>query len=202
MKERGFTLVEMLVALALFAAIASMGVGLLRTSVATQDAVQQRLGSMGAINRLRAAMANDLAQAALRPIRDENGGALPAFVGRGDGFTMVHRTLPESTGGAAVQRAGYALANGAWMRSTADGDGATMGEGDALLRDIASARLRYRDAAGIWRDSWSSAEERRLPVAVELSLTRRSGQPLTLLFATAPTLLPPPLLPPPPGPPA
>ena len=41
--QRGFTLVEMLVALSLFAAIAAMGVGLLRSSIDTQDAVQERL---------------------------------------------------------------------------------------------------------------------------------------------------------------
>ena len=40
---RGFTLIEMLVALSLFAAIAAIGVGLLRSSVDTQDAVQTRL---------------------------------------------------------------------------------------------------------------------------------------------------------------
>src|SRR3546814_13454258 len=36
----GFTLVEMLIALSIFAAIAAMGVSLLRSSVDTQDAVQ------------------------------------------------------------------------------------------------------------------------------------------------------------------
>ena len=41
--ERGFTLVEMLVALSIFAVIAAMGVSLLRSSVDTQDAVQTRL---------------------------------------------------------------------------------------------------------------------------------------------------------------
>ncbi|KAB2855935.1 MAG: type II secretion system protein, partial [Sphingopyxis terrae] len=40
--QHGFTLVEMLVALSLFAAIAAMGVSLLRSSVDTQEAVQTR----------------------------------------------------------------------------------------------------------------------------------------------------------------
>ena len=61
--QHGFTLVEMLVALSLFAAIAAMGVSLLRSSVDTQEAVQTRLKAMSGMNRIRAVMANDLAQA-------------------------------------------------------------------------------------------------------------------------------------------
>jgi general secretion pathway protein J len=183
-KERGFTLVEMLVALAIFAAIASIGVGLLRTSVATQEAVQARLGSMGAVNRLRAIMAADLAQAALRPMRDERGAALPAFAGRSDGFAVVHR-------GTGVQRAAYALADGGWTRATTPGDGLAAGAADMILPGVTGAALRYRDAVGNWRDSWSSDAERRLPVAVEVALIRASGTRLVLRFATAPTLPPP-----------
>ena len=91
MKERGFTLVEMLVALAIFAGIATIGVGLLRASVDTQGAVQDRLGAMGAVNRLRSIMAGDLAQAALRPVRGPDGAVQPAFRGDARGFELVQR---------------------------------------------------------------------------------------------------------------
>jgi general secretion pathway protein J len=83
--ERGFTLVEMLVALSLFAAIAAMGVGLLRSSVDTQDAVQDRLKAMSGVGRLRAVMANDLAQALPRPTRGPAGERIPAFAGSSTG---------------------------------------------------------------------------------------------------------------------
>src|SRR3546814_12910032 len=46
-RGNGFTLVEMMIALSIFAAIAAMGVGLLRSSVDTQDAVQARLQEIG-----------------------------------------------------------------------------------------------------------------------------------------------------------
>src|SRR3546814_12905350 len=79
----------MLVALSIFAAIAAMGVGLLRSSVDTQDAVQERLKAMGGINRLRAVMANDLAQAVQRPTRGPAGEAVPAFIGSSNGLAFV-----------------------------------------------------------------------------------------------------------------
>src|SRR3546814_10623443 len=80
----------MLVALSICAAIAAMGVALLRSSVDTQDAVQERLKAMGGINRLRAVMANDLAQAVQRPTRGPAGEAVPAFIGSSNGFAFVH----------------------------------------------------------------------------------------------------------------
>ena len=117
--ERGFTLVEMLVSLSIFAAIAAMGVGLLRSSVDTQDAVQQRLKGMSGLNRVRAVMANDLAQAVQRSTRGPSGEAVPAFLGSASGFAFVHAGAP-SDGSARpeVERVGYALVGGEWRAGT------------------------------------------------------------------------------------
>ena len=192
--ERGFTLVEMLVALSIFAAIAAMGVGLLRSSVDTQDAVQERLKAMGGINRLRAVMANDLAQAVQRPTRGPAGEAVPAFIGSSNGFAFVHGGAGALDGSSRpnVERVGYALVGGEWRRAIQPMlDGTALGDGDRLVDEVAAVAVRYRDERGDWSESWTSEPGDRLPRAVEVRLTRAGREALTMLFLTAPT--PPPV---------
>jgi len=201
--ERGFTLVEMLVALSIFAVIAAMGVGLLRSSVDTQDAVQQRLKGMSGINRLRAVMANDLAQAVQRSTRGQAGEAVPAFIGSSTGFAFVHAGAAALDGSPrpGVERVGYALTGGEWRRATQPMlDGTALSDGDRLIGDVTGAAVRYRDDRGNWAESWTSDPGDRLPRAVEVRLTRSGRAPLMMLFLTGPTPPPPPA--PPGAPPA
>jgi general secretion pathway protein J len=193
--DRGFTLVEMLVALSIFAVIAALGVGLLRSSIDTQDAVQGRLKAMGGINRLRAVMANDLAQAVQRPTRGVAGEAVPAFVGSANGFAFVHGGAASLNGGSRpnVERVAYALIGDEWRRATQPMlDGTALGEGDRLIGEVAAVAVRYRDERGNWSEGWTSEPGDRLPRAIEMRLTRTGREPLTLLFLTAPALPPPP----------
>lgn len=194
--QRGFTLVEMLVALSIFAAIAAMGVGLLRSSIDTQDAVQLRLKAMGGINRVRALMANDLAQAVQRPTRGQAGEPVPAFIGSSTGFAFVHGGAPSQYSGPrpSVERVAYALTGGEWRRAVQPMlDGAVLSDGDRLIGEVDAVAVRYRDERGNWGESWTSEPGDRLPRAVEVRLTRRGRAPLAMLFLTAPALPPPPL---------
>lgn len=177
----GFTLVEMLVALALFALVSAAGVMLLGQSVRTQDAVQRRLGEGSGIARLTALLTADLASAQPRPRRDTGGNPLPAFVMDGQGIAFVHADAD----GVTLSR--YAWSGDALVRAAAPRvDGEAPGTPAVLVRGLASARWRVRDAAGQWSEGWSPDRPDRLPRAVELVLQPRGAPPLVLRFLVAP----------------
>jgi general secretion pathway protein J len=190
--ERGFTLIEVLIALTIFAMISVAGVMLLRASVSTQAAVAQRLGEQGGINRLRAILAAELASAQPRPWRDDGGTQHPAFTGNANEIIFVH-AADAIAGASGLSRARYALANGALVREAPGHvDGGANGSPAALVRNVTTMRWRFRALDGSWADQWQQGEPARLPRAVELTLERRGGAPLTLAFLVGPDGLPPP----------
>lgn len=191
--QRGFTLVEMMVALFIFALIAAAGVGLLQSSVTTQAMVRDRLGGMGDINRLRAIMTADLAQSVARPTRGVDGGPVPAFAGAADGFALVQGGAQSLDNAARprLQKIRYALENGGWTRRAAPTlDGSDWGEPTLLAKDVSAATIRYRGPDGGWQGNWSPPDGLAIPVAVEVTLNREGAAPLTLRFLTAPAPAP------------
>jgi general secretion pathway protein J len=187
-RENGFTLVEMLVALAIFAMISAAGVGLLQSASSTQLAVKDRLEALSGDSRAIALLESDLAQAIARPVR-ERGILLPAFAAQGSEVQgqlfSVTRTGGSNLDNAArpnVQRVTYALQGAKLVRSqSAMPDGGTRQEA-ILLEEIATSTVRFRDGEGNWRSDWNAEDKALLPRALELVITPAEGAPLRLLF--------------------
>jgi len=162
MTRNGFTLVEMLVAVAIFGLIASAAVSILSMSITAQEAAGRKLADAASVRRASALLAGDLANAALRLRRDEQGAVRPAFDADGAGFRIVRR-------GASLQRVEYRLDGDRLERRSAEAvDGAAPDRRAVLLRGVQRMSLRFRSPDGIWRERWDPDDPRIMPRAVEL----------------------------------
>lgn len=186
--QAGFTLVEMLLALTIFALLAAAGVGILRSSVDTQSAVDRRLGEVGVVGRLQAMLASDLGQAALRPTRGP-GGERPAFIGEGSRMQLVRAGWHNLDGEprSSLQRVEWRLDQGGLARvGHSQLDGGEGGEPAVLARFIDQVTFRYRGSAGDWASVWRATAEEPLPAAVEMSIEVRGKPPLLFVVALPP----------------
>lgn len=197
-REDGFTLIEVMVALLIFAILATAGVALLSFSARAQAASGRKLDDLAALNRTLSILSADLAQARARATRDEAGTPLPAFVGERDdaarpmlrlvrgGWTNLDaQARPEA------QKVEYRLDRGVLQRlGYPQIDGAAPLPPAPLLDRVRAVRLRYR-FRGAWSDRWDGGGGVALPQALELRLVRADGVEYRQLFLVGTGYAPP-----------
>jgi general secretion pathway protein J len=192
--EHGFTLVELLVALAIFAMLASAGVLMLGNSVSAQAIVRMRLDDMATLQRIDGLLMADLWQATPRISRTENGLLAPAFFAqpRGDTAPVMQlvragRTNIDDSPQSSLEKIEYWVRQGRLERRTyPQVDGARGNPPAILLEGVEAVSLRFRDARGHWLDRWIPTQPDLLPRAVEMVLRRTGAPALTLMFLVGP----------------
>ncbi len=190
--ESGFTLVEVMVSLLIFAMLAAAGVAILSFSVRAQSLTGGRLDDDAALARTLSIMAADLAQAQQRPNRDEAGTGHPAFVGEASSAATPMLRLvrsgwlnlddaPRST----LQKVEYRVADGVLQRiAFSRPDGASALPPTALLPHVSAVTARYR-LNGAWSDRWDGTQGAPMPQAVDLLIRRDDGTTLRQMFLVA-----------------
>lgn len=174
--NRGFTLLELLVALSIFSLIATAGYsGLISLSQALQvqrDSSSQLADIQWAIARLD----RDLIQAINRPQRTENN-ILPAFSGDSRqlslvtlaGNQLVQQQLSEERP-VHWQWQQPALVRQLWQLPDRLSSNLPLSR-SILLENIEALEFRYQDVNGNWRAQWNSEQQGgRLPRAVQVRL--------------------------------
>lgn len=190
--EHGFTLVELLVSLFIFALLSAAGVALLSFSVRAQETAEVQLGRIADVRRTGALLSGDLAQAAARPWRDEDGASRPAFTGasgerEGAILAFVRRGADnlEELPRPSVQRVEYQLQGDRLeRRSWTMVDGSPPKADSTMLDGVRRLRLRYRDRKGEWRETWNPTALADLPRAVELVVDTEEAGATRMLFLT------------------
>jgi general secretion pathway protein J len=186
---KGFTLVEMLVALAALAVLAAGGFMVAGASSTSQDALRQAQSNTQALLRMRAALRADITQAAARRPRDGNGqkpqAALSGIM-RGDGvfLSLVRRGWdnPLEQSRSSLQYVEYRLNDGRierlWRRHV---DGSPVQAPQLLLEGVDRAQIEFYDFDQ-WTEGWTGAPNRPLPRAIRLTLALKGRGDLSQVF--------------------
>lgn len=187
---KGFTLVEMLVALAALSLLAGAGIALTQIAVDTRDGIESRDQADRELMRLRTILKSDLSQAAPRRARAETGDKPDAaLAGRGtvagDAFLgFVRRGWQNHAGErrSSLQYVEYALRDGAIERRyRRHVDGAPLEPPQILIHGVRSVEVAYFQFDQ-WADGWAGSASRPLPRAVALDIRFEDGVSLRQLF--------------------
>jgi len=201
---RGFTLLELLVALAVFAIMAIAAYGGLRNVLFTRAAVEEQNRRLAAVQLAVYRMEQDVEQTLARGIRDEYGDPQPALQGgalASDALTLTRAGWDNPLGQsrATLQRVAYRLREGRLWRlhwQVLDRGGLIEPRETLLLDRVQELKVRFLDADDAWQDDWpppaasdDGETERRdsvvLPRAVEVSLMLEDWGEITRLFPLA-----------------
>ncbi len=189
-QRRGFTLLEVLIAVAIVAVIALLGY---RALAALSDAETRLAGEATrwrTLDLFFARLEGDMRQAVPRSARSGSTREAPwlgLIAAPGDGNDSGDSALAFSRAGpefdlepgSAGQRLGYRLRNGNvevlyWTSYDRPQDAQPTSY--ALLGDVARFRLIYLARDNAWVDSWPVAGDADLPRAVRVQLTLSSGE--------------------------
>lgn len=190
----GFTLLEMLVALAIFALLSVMSYSGLRSVLEQQSVTALEAESLGRLQKIYLLMQRDFEQVVPRAVRDEYGEELPPLAG-GETLQLTRGGWnnpldhPRST----LQRVGYAYTDGQLVRYTwvvLDRAQDSVPLEQPLTKEITSMEVRYLDAGGEWKTSWpdqtaainKTTPTLTLPKALEITLEHKHYGELVWLF--------------------
>jgi general secretion pathway protein J len=188
-RGNGFTLVEVLISLAIFALIAAAGAAVLGQSIDNRFAVKVSTDRSGDLQRMRGLLRADIGQASPRRSRGVTGRApTQAIVGAataGDPVLVLTRAGWSNPGGQArpsLQRVEYRLVEGRFeRRATPFLDGGRPGPPQVLYRGVQALTVTFlRD--GSEAPAYLASSDRPLPDAVRLRMTLDGYGPVDQLF--------------------
>ena len=203
MKRRpaGFTLIELMVAMAIFAVLSALAYGVLNQTLLNSEILSSRMDRLKAIQKTVRTISDDFIQLAPRPVRRDIGEGYSAALTtdlqsvyaleltRGGWSNLI--VLPRST----LQRVAYRLEENELIRyhwNVLDRTLSNEPQAVALLDEVESVAFRFLQANNEWTERWPPANQpgptgfKQRPRAVEVVLTLQREGEISRLIEVAP----------------
>ncbi len=182
MKSRGFTLLELIVAIAIFALISAMTYPSMIGILDLGNEAQQQADRLTEIQKAMTIISRDLRQIVDRPVRDSFGTEVKAVVGDTGTSTVVEFSRsgwrnPVGMARPHLQRVAYLLTDEKLVRQSwyvLDRSSDTVASEQLLIDRVETVEIRFMDNAGKWQEFWPPADPDKPPlpraigVAIEL----------------------------------
>jgi general secretion pathway protein J len=195
-KQRGLTLIELVIAIGIFALFSAMAYGALDRIMSQRDRLENEQLFWRTLSLAFLRVEDDLAQARPRRVRDIDGNVLPSLRGQPtDTRALAEPTLEFTRGGVidlstggntVLQRVGYRLQDGRLVRltwSVLDRGPQSKPTEATLLKDVDAFSVRFLGPNDEWLDQWpieGVADE--LPRGIELTLQLKDRGEFTRSF--------------------
>jgi general secretion pathway protein J len=182
-RAAGFTLLELLIAIALFGVVATLAQGGLQAVLRAHERTEAATRTLAALRHTWLLLEQDMAAVTARPLRDGSNQQRPAFVLAPGRIEFTRRRAGDEL----PQRVEYRLMEGRLMRfEWPVGDLApdAVPRSGVVLEEIESAALRIF-INGAWTEDWPppgvEGTSGSIPAAVEIQLAWQ-GRTLRWLF--------------------
>ena len=194
-RSGGVTLIEVLIAVTIFAVMSAFAYRALSSILTARERVAEENQKWRGIATFFARLEMDLTNATARDIRNSNNLIEGAFIGSQTfaketeaQLTFTRMGLPGASGTlAAPQRIGYRIKNGTveeLIWPVLDQAPRTVPAVYSLLTGVSTLKLRYFSQNNSWQDSWpppniGQSAVPKIPRAVGVELNLESGETIT-----------------------
>jgi general secretion pathway protein J len=192
---QGFTLLELLVALAVFSVISVMAYSGLDVIIKARLQTDQHANQLARLQIAFSWLKRDVEQYIHRPIRDQYGDKQLTLLGTGSNITLTRAGWrnPAQQSRSSLQRVAYLIEDNTLVRSywwVLDRAQDTRPRKMNLLNEVNELQIRYWDENGKWHEQWPPSNFLEAPnnnspsklKAIEITLTMTGWGNLIRLF--------------------
>lgn len=196
-RQGGFTLIEVIVAVAIAAIVAVMGFEAMQGALKSRERLKEHAARLQSLQYTMRTFVQDLSQLSARPVREPLGAEYQPAVEGGTEFlfTRAGWTNPVGVERSTLQRVRYVVRDNKLYREywlVLDAQLEPQPIPRLLLDGVLNFKVRYMDVGRTWQDIWPPAAQAgaqltlrelgRRPLAIELTLETKDFGVLTRII--------------------